>query len=191
MTEEPDYSTDDFVLPGVPDAFQRMWTPHRKAYVSGGQQDYTENSCPFCAAPGRSDQDSLIVYRGEHVFVVLNLYPYNPGHLLVCPYQHVSNFDEIDSEETAEMSACVQTAMRVLRQTSNAAGFNMGMNQGKVGGAGIAAHLHEHVIPRWNGDTNFLPIVAGTKTVTQTLDEIRHLVAEAWPSDLANPNDDQ
>ena len=89
------------------------------------------------------------------------------------------------------MSACVQTAMRVLRQTSNAAGFNMGMNQGKVGGAGIAAHLHEHVIPRWNGDTNFLPIVAGTKTVTQTLDEIRHLVAEAWPSDLANPNDDQ
>ena len=191
MTEEPDYSTDDFVLPGVPDAFQRMWTPHRKAYVSGGQQDYTENSCPFCAAPGRSDQDSLIVYRGEHVFVVLNLYPYNPGHLLVCPYQHVSNFDEIDSEETAEMSACVQTAMRVLRETSNAAGFNMGMNQGKVGGAGIAAHLHEHVIPRWNGDTNFLPIVAGTKTVTQTLDEIRHLVAEAWPSDLANPNDDQ
>lgn len=191
MTEEPDYSTDDFVLPGVPDAFQRMWTPHRKAYVSGGQQDYTENSCPFCAAPGRSDQDSLIVYRGEHVFVVLNLYPYNPGHLLVCPYRHVSNFDEIDSEETAEMSACVQTAMRVLRETSNAAGFNMGMNQGKVGGAGIAAHLHEHVIPRWNGDTNFLPIVAGTKTVTQTLDEIRHLVAEAWPSDLANPNDDQ
>jgi ATP adenylyltransferase len=191
MTEEPDYSTDDFVLPGVPDAFQRMWTPHRKAYVSGGQQDYTEDSCPFCAAPGRSDQDSLIVYRGEHVFVVLNLYPYNPGHLLVCPYRHVSNFDEIDSEETAEMSACVQTAMRVLRQTSNAAGFNMGMNQGKVGGAGIAAHLHEHVIPRWNGDTNFLPIVAGTKTVTQTLDEIRHLVAEAWPSDLANPNDDQ
>jgi ATP adenylyltransferase len=191
MTVEPDYSTDDFVLPGVPDAFQRMWTPHRKAYVSGGQQDYTENSCPFCAAPGRSDQDSLIVYRGEHVFVVLNLYPYNPGHLLVCPYRHVSNFDEIDSEETAEMSACVQTAMRVLRQTSNAAGFNMGMNQGKVGGAGIAAHLHEHVIPRWNGDTNFLPIVAGTKTVTQTLDEIRHLVAEAWPSDLANPNDDQ
>jgi ATP adenylyltransferase len=191
MTEEPDYSTDDFVLPGVPDAFQRMWTPHRKAYVSGGQQDYTENSCPFCAAPGRSDQDSLIVYRGEHVFVVLNLYPYNPGHLLVCPYRHVSNFDEIDSEETAEMSACVQTAMRVLRQTSNATGFNMGMNQGKVGGAGIAAHLHEHVIPRWNGDTNFLPIVAGTKTVTQTLDEIRHLVAEAWPSDLANPNDDQ
>jgi ATP adenylyltransferase len=191
MTEEPDYSTDDFVLPGVPDAFQRMWTPHRKAYVSGGQQDYTEDSCPFCAAPGRSDQDSLIVYRGEHVFVVLNLYPYNPGHLLVCPYRHVSNFDEIDSEETAEMSACVQTAMRVLRQTSNAAGFNMGMNQGKVGGAGIAAHLHEHVIPRWNGDTNFLPIDAGTKTVTQTLDEIRHLVAEAWPSDLANPNDDQ
>lgn len=191
MTEEPDYSTDDFVLPGVPDAFQRMWTPHRKAYVSGGQQDYTENSCPFCAAPGRSDQDSLIVYRGEHVFVVLNLYPYNPGHLLVCPYRHVSNFDEIDSEETAEMSACVQAAMRVLRQTSNAAGFNMGMNQGKVGGAGIAAHLHEHVIPRWNGDTNFLPIVAGTKTVTQTLDEIRRLVAEAWPSDLANPNDDQ
>ncbi|WP_129658922.1 HIT family protein [Rothia uropygialis] len=189
MTEEPDYSTDDFVLPGVPDAFQRMWTPHRRAYVSGGQKDYTEISCPFCVAPERSDEESLIVYRGEHVYVVLNLYPYNPGHLLVCPYRHVAQFDEIDSAETAEMSACVQAAMRVLRETSNAAGFNMGMNQGKVGGAGIAAHLHQHVVPRWNGDTNFLPIVAGTKTVTQTLDQIRRIVADAWPKDLINPND--
>lgn len=189
MTDEPDYSTDDFVLPGVPDAFQRMWTPHRRAYVSGGQKDYTENSCPFCAAPDRSDEESLIVHRGKHVFVVLNLYPYNPGHLLVCPYRHVAHYDEIDTAETAEMSACVQTAMRVLRRTSNAAGFNMGMNQGKVGGAGIAAHLHQHVVPRWNGDTNFLPIVAGTKTVTQTLGEIRELVSGAWPADARNPND--
>lgn len=187
MTENPEYSTDDFVLPGVPDAFQRMWTPHRRAYVAGGQKDYTEQSCPFCAAPERTDEESLIVHRGDKVFVVLNLYPYNPGHVLVCPYRHVAQFDEIDPEETAEMSACVQTAMRVLRETSNAAGFNIGMNQGKVGGAGIAAHLHEHVVPRWNGDTNFLPIVAGTKAVTQTLDQIRSLVADAWPKDDAAP----
>lgn len=181
MTEQNGYSTDDFELPGVPDAFQRLWTPHRRAYVSGGQKDYTENTCPFCAGPERTDQESLIVRRGERAFVVLNLYPYNPGHLLVCPYRHIPHYDDASPSETQEMAELTQQGMAVLRGTSHAAGFNIGMNQGKIGGAGIAAHLHQHIVPRWNGDTNFLPIVAGTKTVTQTLSEIRDLLASAWP----------
>ena len=179
-THDDDYTTDDFELPGVPDAFQRLWTPHRRAYVKGGQKDYSESTCPFCAGPGRSDEESLIVHRGEHAFVVLNLYPYNPGHLLVCPYRHIPNYDDATVEETAEIAEFTQKAMRVLRQVSRVDGFNIGMNQGKIGGAGIAAHLHQHVVPRWSGDTNFLPIIAGTKTVTQTLDEIRTLISEGW-----------
>ncbi|MBM7050468.1 MULTISPECIES: HIT domain-containing protein [unclassified Rothia (in: high G+C Gram-positive bacteria)] len=173
-------TVDDFELPGVPDAFQRLWTPHRRAYVKTGQQDYTVHSCPFCAAPERTDEESLIVYRGEHAYVVLNLYPYNPGHLLVCPYRHIPNYDNASAEETAEIAALTQRAMKVMRGVSKADGFNIGMNQGKVGGAGVAAHLHQHVLPRWSGDTNFLPIIAGTKTMTQTLDEIRTLLAEGW-----------
>lgn len=178
--QTPTYSSDDFELPGVPDAFQRLWTPHRRAYVKGGQQDYTEQTCPFCEAPGRSDDQSLIVHRGQYAYVILNLYPYNPGHLLVCPYRHIPNYDDASPQETAEIAALTQQAMGVLRQVSRAAGFNIGMNQGKIGGAGVAAHLHQHIVPRWSGDTNFLPIVAGTKTVTQTLDEIRGLLADAW-----------
>ncbi|ORC22055.1 HIT family hydrolase [Rothia nasimurium] len=178
----PHYTTDDFELPGVPDAFQRLWTPHRRAYVKTGQQDYTENTCPFCFAVDRTDEESLIVHRGEQAYVILNLYPYNPGHLLVCPYRHIPNYDDATLEETAEIAALTQKAMGILREVSRAAGFNIGMNQGKVGGAGVAAHLHQHIVPRWSGDTNFLPIVAGTKTVTQTLDEIRELLSTAWDS---------
>ncbi len=180
MADSPDYTTDDFELPGVPDAFQRLWTPHRRAYVKGGQKDYTEHTCPFCAAPERSDEESLIVHRGEHAFVVLNLYPYNPGHLLVCPYRHIPNYDDATEQETAEIARFTQQSMRVLREVSRVDGFNIGMNQGKVGGAGIAAHLHQHIVPRWSGDTNFLPLIAGTKTVTQTLDDIRSLISNGW-----------
>ncbi|WP_081737788.1 HIT family protein, partial [Arthrobacter sp. H41] len=175
--------TDDFEIPGVPDAFQRLWTPHRMAYIKRGQdQVKSEDNCPFCLAPGRSDENSLIVHRGLHAYVVLNLYPYNPGHLLVCPYRHVPDYTDVDLAETAEIAALSQTAMRVLRQVSSASGFNLGMNQGVTGGAGIAAHLHQHVVPRWGGDGNFLPIIAQTKAVTQTLGEVRSQLAAAWPN---------
>lgn len=176
--------TDDFELPGVPDAFQRLWTPHRMAYIKGGQGQFkNQEDCPFCVAPGRSDEESLIVHRGRHAYVVLNLFPYNPGHLLVCPYRHVPDYTDIDVEETAEVAELTQTAMRVLRKVSNPTGFNLGMNQGVTGGAGIAAHLHQHIVPRWGGDGNFLPIIAQTKAVTQTLGEVRRQVAAAWPTD--------
>jgi ATP adenylyltransferase len=174
--------TDGFELAGVPDAFQRLWTPHRLAYIKGGQDQVTsEQTCPFCRAPGLSDEEALIVHRGTHAFVLLNLFPYNAGHLLVCPYRHVPDYTDVDEAETAEIAALAQTAMRVLRKVSNPSGFNLGMNQGVTGGAGIAAHLHQHVVPRWGGDGNFLPIIAQTKAITQTLGEVRAQVAEAWP----------
>ena len=171
---------DSFELPGAPDQFQRLWTPHRTAYVSGGQKDYTEKTCPFCTAPSRSDEESLIVYRGEHAFVILNLYPYNPGHLLICPYRHIPFYDDATEAETIEIAQLTQLAMKVLREVSHNDGFNIGMNQGKVGGAGIADHLHQHILPRWSGDTNFLPIIAHTKTMSRTLDDMRVAIAEGF-----------
>lgn len=168
---------DSFELPNAPDQFQRLWTPHRTAYVSGGQKDYTEKTCPFCTAPSRSDEESLIVHRGEHAFVILNLYPYNPGHLLVCPYRHIPFYDDATEAETMEIAQLTQLAMKVLREVSHNDGFNIGINQGKVGGAGIADHLHQHILPRWSGDTNFLPIIAQTKTMSRTLDDMRSAIA--------------
>ena len=181
----PEHSTaasvqDSFELPGAPDQFQRLWTPHRTAYVSGGQKDYTEKTCPFCTAPSRSDEESLIVHRGEHAFVILNLYPYNPGHLLICPYRHIPFYDDATEAETIEIAQLTQLAMKVLREVSHNDGFNIGMNQGKVGGAGIADHLHQHILPRWSGDTNFLPIIAHTKTMSRTLDDMRVTIAEGF-----------
>lgn len=177
-----DTGQDDFVLAGVPDAFQRLWTPHRMAYIQGGQDQFKhQDDCPFCAAPQRTDEESLIVHRGTSVFVVLNLFPYNPGHLLVCPYRHIPDYTDLSVAETAEFAAVTQTAMRVLRSVSSPTGFNLGMNQGVTGGAGISAHLHQHVVPRWGGDGNFLPIIAQTKAITQTLGDVRTQVAAAWP----------
>ncbi|MFH5823213.1 HIT family protein [Georgenia sp. AZ-5] len=167
---------------GVPDALQRLWTPHRMAYIDGDDRptDDGETGCPFCAAPGRSDVDGLIVHRGETAYVVLNLYPYNPGHLLVCPYRHVADLTELTDAERDEVGALTATAMTVLREVSGAHGFNLGMNQGAVAGAGIAAHLHQHVVPRWGGDANFFPVIARTKALPQVLGDTRELLAAGW-----------
>ena len=190
--------TDDFALAGTPDAFERLWTPHRLAYVSKGQSQVTdEESCPFCVAPQRDDEASLIVTRGTSCYIVMNLYPYNPGHLLVCPYRHIPDYTDLTVAETAEFAQLTQIGMQVLRKVSNAAGFNLGMNQGKVGGAGIAAHLHQHIVPRWGGDGNFLPIIAQTKNVTGTIGDMRTIIADAWEAETqrflqqqAKPGDD-
>lgn len=174
--------TDDFELAGVPDSFQRLWTPYRMAYIKRGQGQVTdEDDCPFCTGPQRSDEESLIVHRGKTAFVVLNLFPYNSGHLLVCPYRHVPDYTDITVEETAEMGALAQQSMRVLRAVAKPTGFNLGMNQGVSGGAGIAAHLHQHVVPRWSGDGNFFPIIAQTKAIPALLGDIRQDIADAWP----------
>ena len=180
MTDGSDSRLEDAArLGGVPDEFQRLWTPHRMAYIQAGPEPL-KHDCPFCAAPGKSDEDGLIVARGETAFVLLNLYPYNSGHMLVCPYRHVADYTELTEAEVLEVAEITRTAMRVIREVSNPADFNLGMNQGQVAGAGIAAHLHQHVVPRWGGDANFMPIVAGTKPLPQLLGATRDALAAAW-----------
>jgi ATP adenylyltransferase len=167
----------------MPDRWQRLWTPHREAYLRGESRpahDGPGDECPFCRAPGMAEGEGLVVARGDVAYVVMNLYPYNAGHLLVCPYRHVADYTELDPAEVAEIGALTQRSMEVLRLVTRAQGFNIGINQGKVGGAGIAGHLHQHIVPRWGGDTNFLPVVGHTKTMPQLLDETRALLAEAW-----------
>ncbi len=165
------------------DAWDRLYTPHRLAYLQGEGKPVTGESgdeCPFCRAPGLPEAEGLVVARGTVAYVVLNLYPYNAGHLLVCPYRHVADYTELTDAEVAEIGALTQQAMRVVRHVSGAHGFNIGMNQGAVSGAGIAGHLHQHVVPRWGGDSNFMPIIAGTKVIPQLLAETRDLLAQAW-----------
>lgn len=167
---------------GEPDAFQRLWTPHRIAYIKGENKPPSgdEADCPFCQIPAMNDAEGLIVYRGEAAYVVLNLYPYNAGHILVCPYRHVADYTDLTDGETAEVAALTQQSMRVLRVVSQPSGFNLGINQGAIAGAGISAHLHQHVVPRWGGDSNFLPVIGQTKTIPQLLGETRELLAAAW-----------
>jgi ATP adenylyltransferase len=171
-------------LAGDADGFQRLWTPHRMVYLQGEDkpEDDGAEQCPFDRAPRLSDEEGLIVARGELAYVVMNLYPYNSGHVMVCPYRHVSLYTELTEAETVEVGTLTQSAMRVIQAISGAQGFNIGMNQGVAGGAGIAAHLHQHVVPRWGGDSNFLPIVGQTKTLPELLADTRRRLAEAWPA---------
>ena len=169
---------------GDPDGLERLWTPHRMTYLAGDDKPDATTAkpagCPFCRAPSAPEGDSLVVARGERVYAVLNLYPYNPGHLLVCPYRHVADYTDLDEAETAELAAFTRTAMRAVRHASSPHGFNIGMNQGAVAGAGIAAHLHQHVVPRWGGDANFMPVIGRTKVLPQVLGDTRVLLAKAW-----------
>lgn len=168
---------------GTPDNFQRLWTPHRMAYIKGEGKPTGAGSgdgCPFCEIPKMTDEEGLVVARGESVYAVLNLYPYNSGHLMVVPYRHVADYTDLADDEVMEVAALTQTAMRVIRKVSGAHGFNIGLNQGGVAGAGVAGHLHQHVVPRWGGDANFMPVVGRTKTLPQLLTDTRDLLAGAW-----------
>ncbi|NNG19281.1 HIT domain-containing protein [Naumannella sp. ID2617S] len=151
-------------------------------YIGGENKprDASEPECPFCRAPGGGDEDGLVVRRSGAAYVVMNLYPYSPGHLLVCPYRHVADYTDLTPAEAVEVAVLTRQAMRVIRAVSGPAGFNLGMNQGQVAGAGIAAHLHQHVVPRWTGDMNFLPIVGQTRAVPQLLEDTRRLLVDAW-----------
>jgi ATP adenylyltransferase len=174
-------SSADF--PGDPDGFGRLWTPHRMVYIKGeGKPSHDEPGydCPFCSAPKRSDEDALIVARGAKIYAVLNLYPYNSGHLMTVPYRHVADYPDLDPGETVELAQFTQRAMQVIRKVMAPHGFNLGINQGPVAGAGIAAHLHQHVVPRWGGDTNFMPIIGRTRVLPQLLADSRAQLAAAW-----------
>ena len=168
------------------DAWDRLYTPHRMVYLRGENKPADQGSgegCPFCQAPRLPEEEGLVVARGDQVYAVLNLYPYNSGHLMVCPYRHVADYPELTAQEVAELGAFTQKAMRVIREVSGAHGFNVGMNQGSVSGAGIAGHLHQHVVPRWGGDTNFMPVIGGTKVIPELLSDTRDLLAGAWKAD--------
>ena len=147
------------------------------AYIRG---EGRSEGCPFCVVPGMSDDDGLVVARGEHAYAVLNLYPYNAGHLMLVPYRHVAGYEDLTAGEAAEVAHLTQHALRALKHATGAQGFNVGMNLGVVGGAGIAAHLHQHVVPRWGGDTNFMPVVGHTRVLPQLLPDTRAMLAEAW-----------
>lgn len=172
---------------GHPDELDRLWTPHRMAYIRGESKpaDDTEGECPFCRIPSLADDEGLVVARGEVTFAVLNLYPYAPGHLMVCPYRHIADYTDTTDDEAVEIAALTKAAMRTLRSVSVVQGFNIGMNQGAVAGAGIAAHLHQHVVPRWLGDQNFMPVIGRTKTLPELLQDTRSLLAGAWKDQLS------
>jgi ATP adenylyltransferase len=181
MTTEPEA---EHIGAGIPDGFGRLWTPHRMAYIQGEGKPSgpaPEDGCPFCLALEKPDEDALIVARGETVYAILNLFPYNGGHLMVLPYRHVADYTDLGTAETLELAEFTKRAMTTLRAVSGAHGFNIGINQGAAAGAGIAAHLHQHIVPRWGGDTNFMPVVGHTKVLPELLGDTRKVLADAWP----------
>jgi ATP adenylyltransferase len=146
-----------------------LWTPWRYAYVSGAQKT---SECVFCdAAKARDDANSKIVYRGQNCFVILNTYPYTPGHVMVVPYEHLDELRKLPSEAANEMMALTQRMEIVLRDLYQPDGINLGMNMGKAAGAGIAGHIHMHVLPRWVADANFLSVVGETRVLPELLEE--------------------
>nr|WP_231375802.1 HIT domain-containing protein [Corynebacterium aquatimens] len=157
-----------------------MWAPYRSAYITKipGQREKRED--PFIAAPQMSDEDGLIIARGETVYALLNLYPYNSGHLMVVPYRKVAELEQLNDEETAELMAFAKLAVRTLKKVSRPEAINVGLNLGKASGGSVGDHLHLHVVPRWAGDSNFMTVIGGTKVLPQLLQDTRALLADAW-----------
>jgi ATP adenylyltransferase len=152
-------------------ANQRIWAPWRLEYVKDASKD-SEETCIFCVKPAEDDDEAnLIVHRGERCFVILNLFPYTNGHLMIAPYEHVATLQDLDAETTAEMMALAKRAIEILEDRYSPQGYNVGFNQGRVAGAGVEHHIHMHVVPRWGGDTNFMPVLADTRVMPQSLEE--------------------
>jgi ATP adenylyltransferase len=150
-------------------ANQRIWAPWRLAYVKDAAKD-SEQGCIFCAKPGEGDDTAnLIAHRGERCFVILNLFPYTNGHLMIAPYEHVAALEDVDADTVAEMMALAQRSIRALDDVYAPQGYNVGFNQGRVAGAGVEHHIHMHVVPRWGGDTNFMPVLGDTRVLPQSL----------------------
>jgi ATP adenylyltransferase len=150
-------------------ANHRIWAPWRLRYVSNARK---QDDCVFCVKPGEGDdREALIVHRGERCYVILNLYPYTSGHLMVAPFEHVGRLQDIEAEVTAEMMDLAQQAIRRMEDVYRPEGFNLGVNQGRVAGAGVEGHIHLHVVPRWAGDNNYMPVIADTRVMPQSLEE--------------------
>ena len=169
-------------IAGMPDRWARLWAPHRMEYLKGENRPLSANGveCPFCRISTLSDEEGLIVARGETAFVVMNLYPYNAGHLLICANRHIADLTDLTKVERDEISDLTAHAMVTLRKVSAPAGFNLGMNQGAISGAGVAEHIHQHVVPRWSGDANFMPLIGQTKVMPMLLSQTRDELAAAW-----------
>ena len=149
----------------------RIWAPWRLEYVKDASKDFDEG-CIFCtAAEEHDDRDNLIVHRGESCYVILNKFPYTNGHLMVAPYAHLATLPNLDAETVAEMMALAQKAITVLDEVYGPQGYNAGLNQGRIAGAGYADHIHLHVVPRWAGDTNYMPVLADTRVMPQSLED--------------------
>ena len=150
-------------------AEQRIWAPWRLRYVKNAKKS---DECVFCAKPDAGDdRANLIVHRGERCFVILNLFPYTNGHLMVAPFDHIARLQDVEPDVTAEMIGLAQQAMRRMDEVYDPEGFNVGMNQGRVAGAGVDGHIHLHVVPRWAGDNNYMPVLADTRVMPQSLEE--------------------
>jgi ATP adenylyltransferase len=157
---------------------ETLWAPWRMAYIA--PQTPPSNECIFCAKPAENrDEENHILYRGEYCFMMLNLYPYNNGHLMVAPYEHVNSISHLDAAALADLMTEVQLALSALRLAMSPDGFNMGINEGKIAGAGFAEHMHLHVVPRWNGDTNFMPVIADVKVMPEHLDNVYRQLKQA------------
>ena len=155
---------------------QHMWAPWRMAYLTG----HGSEGCVFCQKVAERDDDaSLIVARRELCFVTMNLYPYNNGHLMVVPYRHVASLEELSPDELLDVMSTVNLALAALRNSMSPGGFNIGVNLGKAAGAGIDTHVHVHVVPRWMGDTNFMPVVADVRVVPESLVDTRRKLSQA------------
>lgn len=164
---------------GDPDPLTRLWAPYRMSYIAQRPAAGTTHS-PFVDAPTHSDEESLIIARGKSVYAILNLYPYNAGHLMVVPYRQVAELENLDAAEAAELMEFAQHAVKVLKQVSRPEGINVGFNLGKASGGSVGDHLHLHVVPRWSGDASFLTIIGGAKVIPQLLRDTRQLLAQAW-----------
>ena len=148
---------------------KNLWAPWRMEYILGPK---CHDGCVLCAPENPAeDGERLIVYRGRHVFVMLNRYPYASGHLMVIPYRHVSDITELSAEESADLMAVTQLACRVLRKVSRPQGLNVGLNLGEAAGAGIGMHMHLHVVPRWSGDSNFMAVLDDVRVIPEALAE--------------------
>src|SRR5260370_9562874 len=161
---------------------QRLWTPWRRAFIEGAA-DNSSTACFLCAAPaGHDDRANLILKRAESVFVLLNLYPYNSGHLMIAPYAHTGDLATLDIDIAADLMHTTQKAVDALQRVYRPDAFNLGMNLAKAAGAGVPDHLHMHVVPLWNGDTTFMPIVGETKGLPETLDQTYDRLEPAFRS---------
>jgi ATP adenylyltransferase len=158
---------------------RQLWAPWRLEYVQHGDE---EPGCVFCTAADGDDEERLVVHRGEHAFVLLNKFPYSSGHLMVAPYRHVGVFGALDDAEVLEMHRLAAAALDALAATYSPDGFNLGWNLGRVAGAGVVDHAHLHVVPRWAGDTNFMPVLADVKVLPEHLLESRRRLSSAWPA---------